>query len=332
MGLVAAVLVLGVIFVNGWTDAPNAIATCISTRAMPPGRAMGMAAVFNFLGACVMTRLSPAVVTTVGTLADFGGNTARSLIALSAAMGAVVLWAVVAWRFGIPTSESHALVAGISGAAVALGGQLNPQAWQKVVVGLVLSVFLGFGLGFLLTRCLARLAAGHDRLRCARWFEGGEVLGGAAMAFLHGAQDGQKFMAVLLLVAAFGRGESVSAFVVPLPLVLLCSAVMALGTSVGGGRIIRSVGVDMVRLRPHQGLGADVAAGVCLLFSTLTGLPVSTTQTKATAVMGAGASMGLRRVNWRIAKELVLTWVYTLPGCGALGYLFARILLLFAEV
>ena len=166
--------------------------------------------------------------------------------------------------------------------------------------------------------------------RCStnRFFRGAQIGGGAAMAFMHGAQDGQKFIAVFLLGVALasGQGEG-AASAVPLWLMVVCSLVMGLGTSIGGYRIIKSVGMDMVKLTPYQGFAADTAAALCLLFSSLTGIPVSTTHTKTTAIMGVGASRRLRSVNWATVKDLVLTWVLTFPGCGLIGYVIAKIFL-----
>ena len=152
------------------------------------------------------------------------------------------------------------------------------------------------------------------------------------MAFMHGAQDGQKFMAIFLLGAAFANGQSnATSFVVPIWLMVLCSVVMGLGTSIAGYRIIKSVGMDMVKLKPYQGFAADFSATCCLLLSSLTGIPVSTTHTKTTSIMGVGAARRLSNVNWYIVKELVLTWIFTFPGCGILGYGMAKLfLMLFA--
>ena len=149
------------------------------------------------------------------------------------------------------------------------------------------------------------------------------------MAFMHGAQDGQKFMSVFLLgiFLASGQGE-ISNFEIPVWLMLLCSIVMALGTSIGGYRIIKSVGMDMVKLQTYQGFAADMGAAGCLLLSSLTGIPVSTTHTKTTAIMGVGASKRISAVNWSVVKEMVLTWVLTFPGCGLLGFIMARLFML----
>lgn len=332
MLLVSSILTLGVILVNGWTDAPNAIATCVSTRAIGVRKAIIMAAVFNFFGVLVMTSINASVAMTISNMVDFGGDARISLIALCAAMAAIVIWATAAWYFGIPTSESHALIAGLSGAAVAIQNSfsgINGQEWVKVIYGIVLSTLLGFVLGFLTSRLTVFICRNRNRFKTDRFFGTAQVAGGAAMAFMHGAQDGQKFMAIFLLGSAFASGNtSISTFTVPLWLMILCSVVMGLGTSIGGYRIIKSVGMDMVKLKPYQGFAADAAATLCLLFSSLTGIPVSTTHTKTTAIMGVGAARRVSNVNWSIVKELVLTWVCTFPGCGILGFLLAKLFLL----
>ena len=146
------------------------------------------------------------------------------------------------------------------------------------------------------------------------------------MAFMHGAQDGQKFMGVFMLGVFLANGQSnVETFQIPIWLMLLCSAVMGLGTSIGGYRIIKSVGMDMVKLEKHQGFAADAAGAGCLLLSSLTGIPVSTTHTKTTAIMGVGAAKRLSSVNWGVVKDMVLTWVLTFPGCGIIGFLMAKL-------
>ena len=332
MLLVSSILILGVILVNGWTDAPNAIATCVSTRAISVRKAIVMAAIFNFLGVLIMTSVNASVAFTIYNMVDFGGDSHLALIALCAAMAAIVIWATAAWYFGIPTSESHALIAGISGAAVAIQNSfagINGAEWIKVLYGIVLSTLLGFVLGFISSKVIVFLFKNQNRLKCERFFSGAQVAGGAAMAFMHGAQDGQKFMAIFLLGAAMANGQATdSNFVVPIWLMVLCSAVMGLGTSIGGYRIIKSVGMDMVKLKPYQGFAADFSATACLLLSSFTGIPVSTTHTKTTSIMGVGAARRMSNVNWSVVKELVLTWVFTFPGCGLLGFGMAKLFLM----
>ncbi len=327
--LITVLLTLGVIMVNGWTDAPNAIATCVSTRSMSPGAAILMAAICNFFGVFIMTMVNATVAQTIYNMVDFGGDPHNSLIALCAALFAIVLWATAAWWFGIPTSESHALIAGISGAAIALQGGLggiNGGEWMKVIYGLVLSTLLGFGMGWITVKLTELICRRIDRRKTLGFFKGGQIAGAAAMAFMHGAQDGQKFMGVFLLGIFLAQGKAdVNTFTIPLWLMVLCSAVMGLGTSIGGYRIIKAVGMDMVKLEKYQGFSADLAAAGCLLLSSLTGIPVSTTHTKTTSIMGVGAAKSIKSVNWGVVKEMVLTWVLTFPGCGLIGFLMVHL-------
>ncbi|EEH98643.1 inorganic phosphate transporter [Clostridium tertium] len=326
--LITVILTLGVILVNGWTDAPNAIATCVSTRAIGPRAAILMAAIFNFLGVFVMTMVNANVAMTIYNMVDFGGNSGDALVALCASLFAIVVWATTAWYFGIPTSESHALIAGISGAAIALQGGfsgINGGEWIKVIYGLVLSTGLGFGMGWVTVKIIEFIFKGFDRRKTSGFFKYSQIGGGAAMAFMHGAQDGQKFMGVFMLGIFLANGQGgVESFVIPVWLMIVCSLVMALGTSIGGYKIIKAVGMDMVKLEQYQGFSADVAAAGCLLISSVTGIPVSTTHTKTTSIMGVGAAKRLSSVNWGVVKEMVWTWVLTFPGCGIIGFLMAK--------
>jgi PiT family inorganic phosphate transporter len=325
--LITVVLIMGVILVNGWTDAPNAIATCVSTRSISPKSAIIMAAVFNFLGVLLMTMVNKAVAETMSKMVNFG-ESKNALIALCAALFAIVVWATAAWAFGIPTSESHALIAGVTGAAIALqGGKgINGGEWIRVIYGLFMSTILGFGLGFVITRLIGFLCKSMDRRKTTKFFKAAQVTGGAAMAFMHGAQDGQKFMGIFMLGVVLANGSgNVTQFEIPIWLMILCSVVMALGTSIGGYKIIKTVGMGMVKMDTFQGFSADIAGATSILAASLAGIPVSTTHTKTTAIMGVGASKRISSVNWSVVKEMVIAWVLTFPGCGLLGFLMAHL-------
>ena len=327
--LITVLLTLGVIFVNGWTDAPNAIATCITTRCLNARTAILTSAVFNFLGVLIMTHINSSVASTISNMVDFGGNTRESLVALCAALFSIVVYSVTAARFGIPTSESHSLIAGLSGAAIAIQNGvdgINMDEWIKVIYGLVLSLLLGFVCGWAVCKLLTILCAGMNRHKTNRFFQGAEIFGAAAMSFMHGAQDGQKFIGVLFLGVAFSNGQgSVSGMVIPVWLMILCSIVMGIGTSVGGEKIIKSVGMDMVKLEKYQGFSSDIAAAFCLLLSSVGGIPVSTTHTKTSAIMGVGAVKRLSAINFSVVKEMMLTWVFTFPGCGLISFVMAKL-------
>ena len=326
---IAVVLTLGVILVNGWTDAPNAIATCVVTRCMSARAAILMAAVMNFLGVFVMTLINATVAETITKMIDFGDDPRLAIISLSAALFAIVLWAVLAWVFGIPTSESHALIAGLTGSAIALHGNLtgvNGEEWIKVIYGIVISVVLGFGLGWLVCKLVTVIFYNADRPKTEPFFKGAQIVGAGAMAFMHGAQDGQKFMAVILLCVYMSQGQTIEQNItIPIWLMVVCSVVMALGTAMGGKKIIKSVGMDMVKLEKYQGFSADIAAALALLFCSVFSLPVSTTHAKTTSIMGVGAVRRISAINFGVVKEMVLTWVLTFPGCGLVGFLMTKL-------
>ncbi len=329
---VTTLLTIGVIFVNGWTDAPNAIATCITTRCMSVRAAIIMSAAFNFLGVLVMTHINSSVASTISNMVDFGDNTRNAMIALCAALFSIVVYSVGASYFGIPTSESHSLIAGITGAAIAIQnglGGVNGAEWSKVIYGLFASVILGFGSGWIICKLIIILCARLDRRKTNTFFKGAQIFGAAAMSFMHGAQDGQKFIGVLFLGLAFSHGQSdVTGTTIPIWLMLLCSIVMGLGTSVGGEKIIKSVGMDMVKLEKYQGFSADLAAAFGLFVSSVFGVPVSTTHMKTTAIMGVGAVRRLSSINFSVVKDMVLTWVFTFPGCGLISFIMAKIFIM----
>ena len=239
------------------------------------------------------------------------------------------VYSVGASYFGIPTSESHSLIAGLSGAAIALQGGIggiNGAEWAKVLYGLVLSLLLGFASGWVLCKLVTLICQNMNRQKTNRFFGGAQIFAAAAMSFMHGAQDGQKFIGVLFLGIALSHGqESTAGMLIPVWLMLLCSTIMGAGTSVGGEKIIKSVGMDMVKLEKYQGFSADLAAAFCLLLSTLFGIPVSTTHTKTSAIMGVGAVKRLSALNFGVVKEMMLTWVFTFPGCGLISFVMAKL-------
>ncbi len=329
--LLAVLLTLGVILVNGWTDAPNAIATCVVTRCMSARLAIWMAAVFNFLGVFLMSLVNATVAETITKMVDFGDDSHKAIVALSAALFAIVVWATVAWAFGIPTSESHALIAGLTGSAIAISGGLqgvNGAEWVKVLYGMVISLFLGFGLGWLVCRLVIALFKNVERRLTEKFFRAAQIFGAASMSFMHGAQDGQKFMGVILLSMLLVNGQSTDVSVkMPVWIMLLCSVIMGIGTSIGGKKIITSVGMDMVKLEKYQGFSADIASSIALLFSSIFGIPVSTTHAKTTAIMGVGAVRRLSAINFSVVKEMGTAWILTFPGCGLIGFIMTKIFL-----
>lgn len=320
LGAMVVFITLGVLFVNGWTDAPNAIASGVTTGAMTLRQGILLAAAMNLLGGCATLLLGKQVAEAIYALGAFTPGY-RGSAALAAAMLSVILWAIVAWRYGIPTSESHALMAGLMGSALALGdGGVSYWALGKVLVGLVLSIGIGFLGGWVFSARFQRCTFSPKVWRAGQW-------GSAAlMAFAHGAQDTPKFASILILGMSLWGGTQ--GFQLPLWMLLLCSGTIGLGTLLGGGRIIRTVGSKMVRIEQKEGFAADLAGSLSLLLSTLQGLPVSTTHVKTTALMGASLGRSDGYVDRRIALSMFGAWALTFPVCGLLSYLLTSLLLL----
>lgn len=328
MLVIALLLVCASIFVNGWTDAPNAIATVVSTRVLHPRVAVIMATFFNLIG---IMCFGSAVASTIANLVDLGNNS-NPLVAVCAAQFSIVVWSISAWKFGIPTSESHALIAGLMGAGIAYNGlsAFKIVEFEKVLWGIVISTVVGFVAAYVVTKLVALLFRRVKRAKANRFFSFGQIASAALMATSHGAQDGQKFMGVFVLVILLAKNQPVPATVhIDIWVMLLCSLIMAIGTSIGGNRIIKTMGIDMVKLEKYQGFSAEIVASVCMLITTVTsGIPLSTTNTKGAAMMGAGASRRFSDVNWGIAKEMVVAWVLTFPACLLLGFVMTKLFML----
>jgi PiT family inorganic phosphate transporter len=328
---VSMTLVLGTIFVNGATDAANSIAEAVGTRAITFRKAVAMSVVCEFLGLAVSMRVSTAVAETIDRMVDFGGDPHAALIALCAAMVAIVVWGCAAWAFGIPTSESHALIAGLTGAAIALQGGIagvNLAEWSKVIWGLVLSIAVGLALGFAISRLLRWAFAEITNHQANVLFSKLQVVGAGFGAFMHGAQDGQKFLSTAMLAVMLSTGRSMQGQTsYPVWLMVICAGVLSLGVASGGSKIVSTVGTKVVKMEMYQGAAASLSAALSLLLATVFGLPVSTTNTKTAAIVGAGCSKNPHMVNWGVAREMVMTWVLTFPGCGLIGYVLARVFL-----
>ena len=319
--LLVLLLVLGAEFTNGLTDAANAIATVIGTRVLSPMKAVIMAAVLNMAGVLIT---GTAVATTIGK--DIVRPEVITLETVAAAMLTVIVWTTAAWFFGIPTSETHELLAGLAGAGLATAGPsvLLWEGWRKVLLGLGVSTVVGFGLAFVIMIIIYWLFRHAHRSTAGRLFGRLQILSAAFMAFSHGSNDGQKFMGVFSL-ALFLGGVSAS-FEVPLWVVFLCGGVMAIGTALGGWRIIKTMGTKITRLEPVNGFAAETAASIAILGASRFGIPLSTTHTIGTAIMGVGATRRLSAVNWGVSRQIVMTWLLTFPACLVLGYVFTWIL------
>lgn len=319
--IVTLLLVLAAEFVNGWTDAPNAIATAVSTRVLSPAQAVIMASVLNIVGAIVT---GTAVATTIGT--DIVKPEVIDLSVVAAAMLTIVLWSAVTAFYGIPTSESHELIAGLTGAGLAAAGPsvLLWDGWRKVLIGLGFSTLLGFFLGMVVMTVLYWLLRRASVSSIRGIFGKLQILSAGFMAFSHGSNDGQKFMGAFTL--ALVLAGVMTQFAIPLWVMLLCGAMMAVGTAVGGWRIIRTLGFKITKLEPINGFAAESSAGFAILLASAFGIPLSTTHTIGTSIMGVGALRRFSAVRWGVAGDIIMAWIITFPVCAILGYLLTLLL------
>ena len=329
---ITTILISAVMFINGSSDVPNAIATCVSTRSLTPKKALIIASIFNSLGILIMTFISSKVAETVFNIVNFGDSPTNNLITLCSGLIGIVIWCLAAWALGIPTSQSHALIAGISGAAIALNGNIsgiNFEEWKKVLYGLIIVNLLAFFLGFIITKSIEKICKNIDRRKTNKFFKNAQIFGAVTTCFMNGAQDGQKYMAILLLGAMLssGKTQELSGFSIPMWLIFYCSIIMALGTIIGGMKILKTIGTKVTKVEKYQGTSADLASSICLIGCSILGIPVSSTHTKNSAVMGVGLSKRVSNVNWNTAKNMVITWIFTFPCCGLLGFIFTKFLI-----
>jgi PiT family inorganic phosphate transporter len=240
-------------------------------------------------------------------------------------MMGIVSWSTAAWYYGLPTSESHGLVAGLAGAGLATAGPsvLLAEGWEKVGIGLLFSTFLGFGMALVFMIAILWLFRRSHPGTVRRVFGRLQVASAALMAFSHGSNDGQKFIGVFTL--ALVLGGVLPEFQVPAWVILLCAATMGVGTAIGGWRIIKTMGLRLTKLEPVHGFAAEAAAGLTIQGAALFGIPLSTTHTISTAIMGVGASRRISAVRWGVARSIILAWILTFPICGLIAYVTAKL-------
>ena len=316
MVLLVAIIVLGLAFdyTNGFHDTANAIATSVSTRALSPRMAVLMAAGFNLLGALISTN----VATTVGK-GIVQTNLVTPELVLAAVAGAIV-WNLVTWRLGLPSSSSHALFGGLIGAMIAAVGVSGVEwkgVFDKIILPMIGSPVLGFLGAWVLMTGLTWLVRRRQQGPVNRWFRILQPFSAAFMAFSHGSNDAQKTMGIITL-ALVASGQ-IGTFAIPLWVKVACAIAMALGTYSGGWRIIHTLGSKVIKLDPIHGFAAETSAASVIQLATHFGFPVSTTHTITAAIMGVGSTQRLSAVRWGVAGNIVTAWLLTLPAAGLVG-------------
>ena len=310
--IVVIITAMGFNYTNGFHDAANAIATSVSTRALTPRVALAMAAVFNLLGSFLGAKVAKTVGSGIIELPD--GKS--SLVVVFAALVGAITWNLLTWYFGLPSSSSHALIGGLVGAALAAG---TTVLWHgvvdKVLIPMVLSPFVGLVLGYLVMVAILWLFRNASPSRVTRGFRAGQSVSAAAMSLGHGMQDAAKTMGVVVLaltVGGYHTGDSI-----PLWVYFLTAATLAAGTYAGGWRIMRTLGRRIIELDPPHGFAAESTASSVLFVAAIGyGVPISTTHTITSAIMGVGATKRLSAVRWGVAGNIVTAWIFTMPGAA----------------
>jgi PiT family inorganic phosphate transporter len=301
-------LALGFDFLNGIHDSSNIVATMISSRALTPRIALGMTAAAEFCGPLIF---GVAVANTIGH--EVVDANAISLQVILAALISAILWNLLTWYLGFPSSSSHALVGGFIGAVVMGVGWKAVQipGLMKILIALFTSPFIGFIFGFLMLKLIFYLSR-ESKPRINEIFKRSQILTGLVLALSHGANDAQKTMGIITL--ALVTGGYLKVFAVPLWVILLSGGMIALGTSVGGWRLIRTLGAKFFKIRPVDAFASQMASATVILSASLVGGPVSTTQVVSSTIMGVGAAERLNKVRWSVAQEIATAWLLTIPA------------------
>ena len=346
--IVALILTFGVAFINGWTDGPNVIATCVTSRALKPKPAILLCAIGNLIGTVLIGFLAKFmtgfadVSKTIAELVNFPvGNMLldRAFIVIAGGLFAIIVWSLLSTKLGFPSSQSNGLIGGLSGAAIALAifgkadnalSYLNLNPWIRVLIGFFGSMILGVLLGFLLNKLIVLLFRKAHPGPANRFFQRGQVASAALMSVVHGIQDGAKFIGVSLAItallnAANGGAYDASLFSGVWYLFLPVALFIMVGTFMGGLSIIKTLGSGMVKLERYQSFATDIASIIGLLLATVFGLPVSTGSVKSMAIIGCGIAKNPRRVRYDKMGQMIGLWVAFFPLCGITAFLFVAI-------
>lgn len=307
-------------YINGFHDTANAIATCVSTRALSVRSAIIMAAVLNFAGAMISTKVAATIGKGIVDAADV-----TQMVVLAGVMGAII-WDLITWYYGLPSSSSHAIIGGLMGAVVAHAGTaaLHWAGLKKIILSLILSPVVGTLIGFIVMIIMLWCFRSTSPHSVNKHFRRLQVLSAAFMAFSHGTADAQKSMGVITMaLVSYG---TISTFEVPTWVKIACAVAMGLGTAGGGWRIIKTVGKDFVKLQPVHGFCVETASAGVILGASSIGMPVSTTHVITSTILGVGLSKRLTAVNWNVAYRILWAWVLTIPASALVAYVTYQVL------
>ena len=312
-------------FINGFHDTANSIATSVSTKALTPRKAIILASVMNFVGALTFTGVAQTITSGIADPFELNNGTTVILAALFAA----IAWNLITWYFGIPSSSSHALIGAITGAVIASAGftAIQYTGFLSILKALFISPVLAFVVGFIMYAVIKVVFKNSNLAKTNKRFRMVQVLTAALQSYSHGTNDAQKSMGIITMALIVGGMHQTTD--VPFWVQFSCALAMALGTSVGGWRIIKTVGGKIMKIRPVNGVAADLTGAAIIFGATLIHLPVSTTHVISSSILGVGSSHRVKSVNWGVAKRMLFTWVITLPITALLSGVVFYILNLF---
>ncbi len=302
-------------FINGFHDTANAIATSVSTKALKPRQAILLASLMNFIGAMTFTGVAKTI--TEGIVDPF--TLPNGTLMILAALIAAIFWNLITWYFGIPSSSSHAIIGAIAGAAIAATGfsTLNYSGFIKILEALLLSPIIAFLVGYIVYGIFKLLFSSSNLTKMNKGFRFTQIITASLQAFTHGTNDAQKAMGIITM--ALIANDYLSTNEIPFWVQLSCAIAMSLGTSFGGWKIIKTISGNIMKIRPSNGVAADLSGAMIIFGATFIGLPVSTTHVISTSIMGVGASERAKGVKWRTSQRMIITWAMTLPICAALA-------------
>ncbi|UTH14243.1 inorganic phosphate transporter [Macrococcus equipercicus] len=323
MAIVVCALVFD--FINGFHDTANAIATAVSTKALKPRHAILMAAVMNFLGALMFTGVAKTI--TKDIVDPFTLN--NGSVVILAALLAAIVWNLVTWYYGIPSSSSHALIGAVAGAAIASAGfnVLHYSGFIKIIIALLVSPILAFVIGYIMYSIFKVIFKNNNLTKTNRNFRFVQIFTAALQAFSHGTNDAQKAMGIItmaLITAGLQTGDDIQHWVQ-----ISCATAMGLGTAIGGWKIIKTVGGNIMKIRPANGVAADLSSALIIFGATHVHLPVSTTHVVSSSILGVGSSHRVKGVKWTTAQRMIITWVITLPISAVIAALMFWVLNIF---
>ncbi|MDM5335417.1 inorganic phosphate transporter [Ureibacillus composti] len=329
--ILVVIFALSFDFINGFHDTANAIATSVSTRALPPRVAVYLAAIMNFIGAITFVGVAKAIAKDIVDpfALNVGANDTTGTVVILAALLSAITWNLLTWYYGIPSSSSHTLIGSIAGAAIAAAGFniLNYKGFVSILEGLILSPFIALAMGFIVMSLFKVMFKNLNLYRTNRGFRTLQIFTAALQSFTHGTNDAQKAMGIItmaLIAAGLQTSDEVQEWVR-----ISCAIAMGLGTSVGGYKIIKTVGGKIMKIRPVNGAAADLASASVIFGATLIHLPVSTTHVISSAIMGVGSAQRVKGVKWGVARKIVLTWIITMPISAIMAGIIFTVLNLF---